>query len=317
MVPATLAAEKETTSSRLKKRLGDDHLLGRLSVLAGKSSEELAENIAKELGARLVKTQNVAFPDGEGKITLDGTLTGKKIIVVQSVSPPADTNLVRALSLVAKAKESAPYVIAVIPYLGYARQDREFLPGEIVTLKVLSKLFQGAGASEIIIVDIHSKMGLEHFEIKSQNVTAVQELANHFKGIRLKDPLAVSPDQGGRERAEEFAGIMGVDCIALTKYRNRKTGAVQIKTKDIVVSGRDIIIVDDMISTGGSIIKATKFLKRHKCRRVFVACTHGVLVNDAEEKIKKAGVTKIVSTNTVPGRTSSVDVSAVIAKAIR
>lgn len=285
-------------------------------MLAGKSSEELAENIAKELGARLVKTQNVTFPDGEGKIMLDDGLTGKKIVVVQSVSPPVDTNLVRVLSLVAKAKESAPYVIAVIPYMGYARQDREFLPGEIVTLKVLSKLFKGAGASEIIIVDIHSKIGLEHFEIKSQNVTAVQELANHFKGISLKNLLVVSPDQGGRERAEEFAGILRADCIVLTKQRDRKTGAVQIKTRDAMVNGRDIIIVDDMISTGGSIIKATKFLKKHKCRRVFVACTHGILVNGAEEKIKKAGVTKIVSTNTVPGRTSSVDVSATIAKAI-
>ena len=292
--------------------------MSRLSVVAGKSSEDLAKKIAKKLRASLVKTQNIVFPDGESKIILSCDLSGQKIVVVQSVFPPVDTNLVQVLSLIAKAKEAAPQVIAVIPYMGYARQDREFLPGEIVTMKVLAKLFKGAGASEMVVVDIHSKAGLKHFKIKSQNVTAVPELVKYFKKMNLKNPLVVSPDQGGRERAEEFARNFKVGCIVLTKQRDRRTGKVRIKTKDTdEVRGRDLILVDDMISTGGSIIKATEFLKKQKCRRVFVACTHGLLINDAEEKIIKSGVTKIVSTNTVPGKTSSVDVSTKIVKAIR
>ena len=292
--------------------------MSRLSVVAGKSSEELAKKIARKLKANLVKTQDITFPDGESKITLCRSMSSQKVVVVQSVFPPVDTSLVQTLSLIAKAKEVSPRVIAVVPYMGYARQDREFLPGEIVTMKVLAKLFRGAGASEVIVVDIHSKIGLGHFKIKTQNVTAVPELVKHFKKMDLKSPLIVSPDQGGRDRAEEFAKKFKADYIVLTKQRDRKTGKVQIKTKDVGgVRDRDLILVDDMISTGGSIVKATEFLKKQKCGRVFVACTHGLLINDAEKKIRKAGVTKIVSTNTVPGKTSVVDVSTAVVKAIR
>jgi len=291
--------------------------LSKISVISGKSSEDLAKRLSKKLKANLVKSKVRVFPDGESKITLSGKLSKRKSIVVQSIYPPVDTNLVQALSLISKAKEISSEVIAVIPYMGYARQDREFLPGEIVTMKVLAKLFKGVGASKIIAVDIHSTMGLKHFTIKSKNVTAIPDLVKYFKKLSLKNPLVVSPDQGGKERAKEFAEKFQSEYIALEKKRNKKTGIVQIKTKNSdKVIGRDLILVDDMISTGGSIIKATQFLKKQKCKRVFVACTHALLMNDAEKKIRKAGVTKIVSTNTIPGKTSIVDVSNTIAKAI-
>jgi ribose-phosphate pyrophosphokinase len=221
------------------------------------------------------------------------------------------------LSIISKAKEVSSEVIAVIPYMGYARQDREFLPGEIVTMKVLGKLFKGAGASKIIAVDIHSVIGFKHFTIKTRNVSAIPDLVKYFKKLSLKNPLVVSPDQGGKERAKGFAKEFQSEYIALEKKRDRKTGKVEIKTKNIKeVAGRDLILVDDMISTGGSIIKATQFLKKQKCKRVYVACTHALLMNDAEKKIKKSGVTSIISTNTIPGKTSFVDVSNTIAKAI-
>jgi len=291
--------------------------LSKISVISGKASEELARKLSRRIKANLVKSEVRVFPDGESKITLSGKLSKKKSIVVQSIYPPVDTNLVQALSLISKAKEISSEVIAVIPYMGYARQDREFLPGEIITMKVLAKLFKGVGASKIIAVDIHSKMGLKHFTIKSKNVTAIPDLVKYFKKLSLKNPLVVSPDQGGKDRAKEFAEKFESEYIALEKKRNRKTGKVQIKTKNSdKVIGRDLILVDDMISTGGSIIKATQFLKKQKCKKVFVACTHALLMNDAEKKIKKAGVTKIVSTNTIPGKTSVVDVSSTIAKAI-
>ena len=229
-----------------------------------------------------------------------------------------DSNLIQALSLISKAKEYSTEVIVVVPYLGYARQDREFLPGEIATMKVLGQLFKGAGASKIIVVDIHSKIGLKHFKIKSENLSAIPDLARYFQKINLKNPLVVSPDQGGKERAKEFADKFGSDFIALKKQRDRKTGKVQIKTGGLdEVIGRDLILVDDMISTGGSIIKATEFLKKQKCNRVFVTCTHALLMNDAEKKIRKAGVTRIISANTIPGNSSIVDVSSTIAKAIK
>ena len=290
--------------------------MNKLSVIAGKSSEDLARKLSRKIKANLVKSQIRVFADGESKITLKGNLSKKRSIVVQSIYPPVDTNLIRALSLISKAKETSSEVIAVIPYMGYARQDKEFLPGEIVTMKVLGKLFKGAGASKIIVVDIHSMIGLKHFKIKSKNVTAIPDLVKYFKKLSLKNPLVVSPDQGGKERAKEFAREFELEYITLEKKRDRRTGKVQIKTKNVEVVSRDLILVDDMISTGGSIIKATQFLKKQKCERVFVACTHALLMNDAEKRIKKAGVTNIISTNTIPGKTSIVDISNTIAKAI-
>jgi len=292
--------------------------MSNLSIIAGKPSEELARRLSSKLKANFVKSEIKVFPDGESKITLNGNLSTKKSIVVQSMYPPVDTNLVQVLSLISKAKEVSSEVIAVIPYMGYARQDREFLPGEIVTMKVLGKLFKGAGASKIITVDIHSMIGFKHFTIKTKNVSVIPDLVKYFKKLSLKNPLVVSPDRGGKERAKEFAKEFNSDYIALEKKRDRKTGKVEIKTKHIdEVTGRDLILVDDMISTGGSIIKATQFLKKQKCKRVYVACTHALLMNDAEKKIKKSGVTRIISANTIPSKTSIVDISNTIAKAIK
>ena len=291
--------------------------MSKLSVISGKTSENLAKELSKKIKANFVKSEIRVFADGESKITLIGKISKKKSIVLQSISPPVDTNLVQILSLITKAKENSSEVIAVIPYMGYARQDREFLPGEIVTMKVLGKLFKSAGASKIIVVDIHSSIGLKHFSIKTKNVTAIPDLVGFFKKLSLKNPLIVSPDQGGKERAKEFAKEFNSDYISLEKTRDRKTGKVKIKTKNLEeVKNRDLILVDDIISTGGSIIKATQFLKKQKCKRIYVACTHALLMNDAEKKIKKAGVTSIISTNTIPGKTSKVDISKTIAKAI-
>ncbi|MEK0320612.1 MAG: ribose-phosphate pyrophosphokinase [Nitrosopumilus sp.] len=291
--------------------------MSKISVISGKSSEDLARKLSRRIKANLVKSEVKVFPDGESKITLSGKISKRRSIVVQSIYPPVDTNLIQTLSLISKAKEISSEVIAVIPYMGYARQDKEFLPGEIITMKVLAKLFKGVGASKIIAVDIHSIMSLKHFTIKSKNVTAIPDLVKYFKKLSLKNPLVVSPDQGGKDRAKEFAKKFESEYIALEKKRDKKTGKVQIKTKNSdKVAGRDLILVDDMISTGGSIIKATQFLKKQKCKRVYVACTHALLMNNAEKKIRKAGVTRIISANTIPGKTSVVDVSNTIAKAI-
>ena len=289
-----------------------------INLIAGSSSKVLATKISKKLNANLIISEVKIFPDGESKITLKGNPSKNKTIIVQSIFPPVDSNLIQALSLISKAKDYSNEVVLVVPYLGYARQDKEFLPGEIITMKVLAKLFGGAGASKFIVVDIHSKIGLKYFKIKSQNISAIPDLARYFKKINLKNPLVVSPDQGGKERAEEFAKEFGSEFIALKKQRNRKTGKVQIKTEGLdEVKNRDVILVDDMISTGGSIIKATEFLKKQKCKKVFVACTHALLINNAENKIKKSGVTRIISTNTIPGKTSAVDVSNTIAMALK
>ena len=291
-------------------------LLVTFTVIGGPSSVQLAKKIASKLKAKYVGCDLKIFPDGESKITLKEKASGK-IIVVQSVYPPIDSNLVRALALISQARRYSSQVYAIIPYMAYARQDREFLPREVVTMSLVAKMFKAAGAKRIVVVDIHSMKALNHFDIPARNVTAMEELVKYFKSLHLRNPLVVSPDTGGIERARNFAGLLGTPYIALEKHRDRKTGEVKIKSSTPHdVRARDLILVDDMISTGGSIAKAAEHLKRQRCGKIYATCTHALLVGDAERRIKKAGVAKIVSTNTIPSRVGFVDVSSPIVKAV-
>ena len=285
-------------------------------VVGGNSSQALARKIAKKLKAGYVNTSTRTFPDGESKITIKKIPKKKIIVVVQSTFPPVDSNLLHLLSIISQARKYSSKIYAVIPYLGYARQDREFLDGEVVTVSVIGKMLKSVGTKKVIVVDIHSKLALKQLGISSENVSVVSNLANYIKKLKLKDPLVVSPDQGGKERADEFADALKIDFIALKKHRDRKTGKINIITTKASVKDRDLVLVDDMISTGGSIIKATQFLKKQKCRRIYVACTHGLFVNGAEKKIKQAGVTQIISTNTIPTNSSKVDVSRMLAESL-
>ena len=291
-------------------------MLVKFAVIAGNASRDLAKRIARRLKAPYIEAQTKIFPDGESKITFSSIPKKSIILVVQSTYPPVDTNLLQTLAIISQARKASSKIYAIIPYMGYARQDRQFLSGEVVTMSIVAKMLQAAGAKKVVVVDIHSKTALNHFKIPTVNVSAIPELAKYFKKLKIKKPFVVSPDTGGSSRAKKFAGLLNTDFITLKKSRNRNTGKVQIQSSKVDVHGRDLIVIDDIISTGGSIIKATQFLKKQKCKRVFVACTHGLFVGDAERKIKKAGVSKIISTNTIPRSTSKVDMAGVIAKSI-
>jgi len=287
------------------------------TIIAGNASKGLGRRVAKRLNATFIPAETTIFPDGESKITLKKIPKKGMVLVVQSTPPPVDTNLLQLLSMVSQARKFSSKIYAIVPYIGYARQDRAFLGGEIVTISVVAKMLQNAGVKKIIVVDIHSKIALKHFKIKTENISAIPKLVNYFKKINLKNPLVVSPDAGGSVRAKEFAKQFNSDFISLKKQRNRKTGKVKILSSKKNVKNRDLILVDDMISSGGSIIKATQFLKKHGAGRIFVACSHAILINDAEKKIRKAGVREIISTNTISGKTAKVDVSDIIAKSIK
>ena len=292
-------------------------MLVNFTVIGGNASKDLAKRIARRLKAKYVDADTRTFPDGESKITFRHNLKKSVVLVVQSTYPPVDTNLLQILSIISEAKKISSKIYAIMPYMGYARQDRQFLNGEIVTMSVVAKMLQAAGAKKAIVVDIHSKTALRHFKIPTENVSAIPELVKYLKKLKLKNPVVVSPDTGGSLRAKKFADVLKSDFIVLKKSRNRKTGKVSIQSTKADVNGKDLIIVDDIISTGGSVVKATQFLKKQKCKRVFVVCTHGLLVGDAEKNIKKAGVTQIISTNTIPRSISKVDVSGVIAQAVQ
>ena len=292
-------------------------MLVKFAVIAGSASKDLGKRIARRLKAPYVEAKTRVFPDGESKITFGRIPKNSVILVVQSTYPPVDTNLLQALSIISQARKVSSKIYAIIPYMGYARQDRQFLSGEVVTMSIVARMLKSAGAQKIVVVDIHSKIALNHFKIPKENVSAIPELAKYFKRMKLIDALVVSPDMGGSLRAKRFASLINTDFIALKKSRNRKTGKVVIQSSKVDVRGKDLILVDDIISTGGSIVKAAQFLKKQKCKRVFVACTHGLFVEGAEKKIKNAGVSRIISTNTIPRNTSKVDISGVIADSIR
>jgi ribose-phosphate pyrophosphokinase len=292
-------------------------MLVKFAVVAGSASKDLGKRIARRLKAPYVEAKTRVFPDGESKITFGRIPKNSIVLVIQSTYPPVDTNLLQILSIISQARKASSKIYAIIPYMGYARQDRQFLSGEVVTMSIVAKMLEVAGAKKVVVVDIHSKTALNHFKISKESVSAIPELAKYFKKLKLKNALVVSPDVGGALRAKKFASLLNTDFITLKKSRDRNTGKVQIHSSKVDVRGRDLIVVDDIISTGGSVVRATQFLKKQKCKRVFVACTHGLFIGDAIRKMKKAGVSQIISTNTIPRSTSKVDVSGVIVESIQ
>ncbi len=287
----------------------------KVCVLAGPASKDIAKSVAKILDAELIDTDLKVFPDGESKIRIDGELDGRFAVVVQSTYPPGDTHLMQSLFMISKAKKMGASVCAVIPYLAYARQDKEFLKGEAVSMELVGSLFNTSGAKNLVTVDVHGQMALSYFKIPAYNVSAVPLLANYFKSRELVQALVVSPDMGGSARAQEFAKVYGTSSISLSKSRDRKTGEVAIDQNAPelkTVNGRDAILIDDIVSTGGSIVRATDVLLKAGCRRVYVACAHALLLSGALEKMTDAGVSEAVGTNTVPSQVSKVDVAPAI-----
>lgn len=290
-----------------------------ICVLAGPASKDLAKSIANILKAEIIDAELKVFPDGERKIRIDGDPAGKFAVAVQSTYPPVNEQLLEALFMINKASKMGADVCAVIPYLAYARQDKEFVKGEAVSMESIGSMFDSSGAKSLITVDIHSEIALSCFTIKAYDVSAIPLLADYFKSKDLNEPIVVSPDAGGMRRAEEFAKILGRESIALPKHRDRSTGEVSIDSSLELKKAKncDAILVDDMISTGGSIVKATEVLKDAGCNNVYAACTHALLLNDALDKLKNAGVKEIVGTNTVPGQVSKVDVAPAICDQIK
>jgi ribose-phosphate pyrophosphokinase len=290
--------------------------LTEISVVAGPASSDLANNIAVRLEAQLTVASLRIFSDGESSIKLGKV--GKNCVIVQSTHPPTDMHLIQLLMMAKKCTDNgAQHMCAVVPYLCYARQDRVFLEGEVVSIDLVAKLFKTVGVKHIITVDIHSQRAMSYFT-SIQNVSSVRLLADYASKMKLHDPIAVSPDAGGANRAMEFARHLDIDVLALKKYRDRATGEVTVDEKlDMDISKRDVIVIDDIISSGGSIIKAAEVLHKKGVGRIFAMCAHALLIREAAQKIKSAGVQDIISTNSVPGEYSKVELSSEIALALK
>jgi ribose-phosphate pyrophosphokinase len=290
--------------------------LSELSVVTGPESLDLARNIAKTMGAELVLASVRIFSDGESSVRFGKAK--KNCIIVQSTNPPTDTHLMQLLMMVKKCTDDgAQDICAVIPYLGYARQDRAFQEGEVVSIAVVAGLFENMGLKHILTVDIHSQLAMSYFA-SLQNISSVRLLAEYASKMRLRKPIAISPDAGGTDRAKEFAQHLNIDFMSLTKSRNRNTGEVTIDSNiDIDISKRDAILVDDIISSGGSVIKASEVLRSLEVGKIYVMCAHALLIGDAAQKIKSAGVHDIIATNSVPSNYSKIDLGPEIALALK
>lgn len=287
-------------------------------VLAGPASEELGRSVAGKLGLPLLNAEFKVFPDGETKFTVSDNVSGKSVILVQSTHHPVDQHLFQLLLASHQLSEGGAKVTAVVPYLAYARQDKEFLPGEGVTLGVVAHLMRSVGVRRLVTVDIHSAEGLALFSFPTYSVSAIPSLVTHAKEkLELRDPVVISPDLGGSKRTEAFAQLYGAPFLQLSKSRDRRTGEVTVKEAELQVDGKDVVIVDDVISTGGTVRAAAETVKKQGARRAIALCVHGLFVGGAVELLEKASVKTIVSTNTVPGRFSQVDVSDAIASHLR
>ena len=286
-------------------------------VITGSASPKLSARVARRLECKLLKPELQHFPDGELYLKLGTELDGEHAVVVQSTCFPQDLNLMELFLLLDAAKDiGASRVTAVVPYFAYARQDKRFKPGEAVSLKTIVKLIKQAGADELVTVDIHEEETVKEFPIPAKNFTAMPLLGRYLKKIGMKNPLALGADQGSEDRAKIVAEEFGAEHDYLEKHRLSPTKVVT-KPKKLDVTGRDVVIVDDMVSTGGSMVEAAKILRSLGARSIRAACTHAVLVGNAREKLKAAGIKEIIATDTIETSSSVVSVSPLIEEAVR
>jgi len=279
-------------------------------VFAGPASEDLGRKLAEKLGLSMLKAEFKVFPDGESRFSSEERVAGKSVLLVQSTYPPVDTHLFQLVLASHHLSQEGAKITAVVPYLAYARQDKEFLPGEAVTLGVVAHLMRSVGVRRLVTVDIHSAEGLALFSFPVYSVSAIPNLVEYaMNELDLRDPVVISPDLGGSKRTEAFAQLYGARFLQLSKARDRVTGGVRLKDAKLEVKGKEVVIVDDIISTGGTICAAAEAVKKQGAKAVLAVCVHGLFVEEAVQKLQEAGVNTIVGTNTVPGQFSKVDVS--------
>jgi len=290
-----------------------------LKIVPGPASRELGLQVAELLGADVVPVEHKLFPDGESYVRFDGSVEGETVAIVQSTYPPQDKHLIELCLLADAAKDlGAERVVAVVPYMAYARQDKRFLSGEAISINTVLKLLEVSGVDKLITVDIHNEEALKRTRMETVNLTAVPLLARYLAEEKgLSGAFALAPDRGALKRAEEASTILGGGFGWLHKERSRITGEVRVEEKALDVSGRTVIIFDDMISTGGTIVAATELLKKQGASRVYAACTHPLLVKGALKRILESGCDGVIGTDSIPSPVSVVHIAPLLARELR
>jgi ribose-phosphate pyrophosphokinase len=286
-------------------------------VALGPASKHLGEKIAASLNVKTVDVSLKTFPDGEYSLRFEDAVVNQELVIVQTTEQPQDSNVMQLLIMLDAAKDlGAKKVTAVVPYLAFARQDKRFLTGEAISALTLIKLIEACKIDKFVTVNIHSENILKNFKVPTMNLSAITLLANHFKKRGLSGAFSLSPDKGAIGLAKEADNILGGGCGWLKKERDRYTGEIQIEEKRLNVKGRDVIVFDDIISTGGTVARATKILNNQGARRVYVACVHPLLIREAKTKILESGAEEIIGTDSISSSIRTISLAPLIAEAL-
>ena len=271
-----------------------------MKILSGTSNTKLSKDISRQLKLKLVNTNIKRFSDGEIYIEINENIRGNSVFVIQSTSHPANDNLMELLLCIdALKRSSAKNITAVIPYYGYARQDRKVAPRTSISAKVVANLITNAGASRVVTVDLHAGQIQGFFDMPVDNLFTTPLFAKYIKKkLKSKNWLCGSPDVGGVQRTRGLATKIKADLAIIDK---RRPTPGQSKVMNIIgnVKGKTCIIVDDIIDSGGTIVSAADALKKEGATEVYVFITHAVLSGQAVSKIKKSKIKKLIITDTI------------------
>jgi ribose-phosphate pyrophosphokinase len=287
-------------------------------VVPGPASTELGKEIALQLRARVLPVEFKRFPDGESYIRLDGSLADEDAIIVQTTGPPQDGNLVQLLLIADDAKDmGAKSITVVVPYFAYARQDSRFRPGEALSVKTVVTMLKTCGVSRIITVNSHNPTILKALPVPVEDLSAIPLLAQHFKKKGFDAAFSLSMGKKGLPTAVEASRVLGGEHGYVPTQRDRITGNVAIEKKTLPVKDKDVIVFDDIISSGGTMMKAVAWVREQGAKRVYAACVHALLTGDSKERILKSGADGIVGTDTIPSSVSVVSVASLIVEALK
>lgn len=269
-------------------------------IFSGTANPELAEEIAKYLEMPLSKASINRFSDGEINIQIAESVRGKDVFIIQPTCAPANSNLMELLIMTdALKRSSAKSITAIVPYYGYARQDRKAAPRVPITAKLVANMFETAGISRMVTVDLHASQIQGFFDIPVDNLYGAILFLDYIKSKNFKNPVIASPDIGGVARARYFAKKLGLDMVIVDKRREK---ANQSEVMNIIgeVKGKDIILIDDMIDTAGTMVHGAQALKDLGANSVMACCTHPVLSGPAFDRIQNGALDELVVANTIP-----------------
>ena len=271
-------------------------------IISGSSNQSFAKALSKKTGVPLAKVTTGRFSNGEAQVRIDEQIYEKAFFVVQSLSKPVDEHIMELCLLVDALKRGgAKKIVAVIPWFGYGVQDKIFMPGEALSSKVVIGFLQTVGVHSLITFDLHSDNIIGFFEIPVVHTTAVPLFADYVKKKYGKKVLVVSPDFGGAKRARRFAKNMGQKGIIgiIDKERSLITGDVTLRGINLKVKGKTVILLDDFISTGGTLLEVTKLIHAAGAKKIVACITHPLFVKDAAEKVGNSDIGEIVVTDSV------------------